>query len=231
MMLVAVALAAAAGFVAVPTSAGARWRAVKRSSSRSKEFPLPLAAGLFSPLLGLALGGMWGLVLGGLVAPFVARGIRRLEPAARRRERRLAAEQLPLAVDLTAAAVAGGVPVHRALSLVADAMAPPIGPQLAAVARRLLIAGDLGVDEVVGDDPLAPLVRALQRAATSGVPIVAVLEDTARELHRDRRATRRDAARRVGVRTAAPLGVCFLPAFFLVGIVPALIGAFTGISW
>jgi hypothetical protein len=26
------------------------------------------------------------------------------------------------------------------------------------------------------------------------------------------------------VRTAAPLGACFLPAFFLVGVVPTIIG-------
>ncbi|WP_166367436.1 type II secretion system F family protein [Aeromicrobium camelliae] len=188
-----------------------------------------MIAGVLAPFLGFALAGVWGGILGGVVAPVVARAVDRLEPASRRRERRLAAEQLPLAVDLTAAAVAGGVPVQRAIALVAEAMPPPLGPQLESVARSLLVSAD-AVD-AGGGSPLAPLVRALQRAATSGVPIVAVLDDTARELHRDRQASRRDAARRVGVRTAAPLGVCFLPAFFLVGIVPALVGAFTSISW
>lgn len=229
MTLVAVVCAAAAGYAAVPGAAAGRWRALRHPSRTAKSLPLPVIAGLLAPLLGFALGGAWGAILGVVIAPLAARAVDRLEPASRRRERRLAAEQLPLAVDLAAAAVAGGVPVHRAISLVAEAMPPPIGPQLDAVARRLLVSADV-VD--IGDgSPLAPLVRALQRAATSGVPIVAVLEDTARELHRDRRASRRDAARRVGVRTAAPLGVCFLPAFFLVGIVPALVGAFTSISW
>ncbi|WP_293787270.1 type II secretion system F family protein [uncultured Aeromicrobium sp.] len=229
MTLIALVCAAAAGYAAVPGSAAGRWRALRRATWSPRKLRLPLVAGLLAPLLGFALAGAWGAFLGVVGAPLIARTVDRLEPASRRRERRLAAEQLPLAVDLTAAAVAGGVPVHRAISLVADAMPEPIGSQLAGVSRSLTVSGD--VVEVGEENPLAPLVRALQRATTSGVPIVAVLEDTARELHRDRRASRRDAARRVGVRTAAPLGACFLPAFFLVGIVPALFGAFAGISW
>jgi hypothetical protein len=33
-------------------------------------------------------------------------------------------------------------------------------------------------------------------------------------------------ARTVGVRAAGPLGLCFLPAFMLVGIVPTVVGGF-----
>ena len=33
-----------------------------------------------------------------------------------------------------------------------------------------------------------------------------------------------DAARRVGVRAAVPLGLCLLPAFLLIGIVPVVAG-------
>ena len=51
------------------------------------------------------------------------------------------------------------------------------------------------------------------------------------ELREQRRASARERARSVGVKTAAPLGLCFLPAFVLIGIVPTIISAFQGISW
>jgi pilus assembly protein TadC len=34
------------------------------------------------------------------------------------------------------------------------------------------------------------------------------------------------SARSVGVHAAAPLGLCFLPAFVLVGIVPSIVSVF-----
>ena len=34
-------------------------------------------------------------------------------------------------------------------------------------------------------------------------------------------------ARSLGVRTAAPLGLCFMPAFIVLGVVPTVIGTFS----
>jgi tight adherence protein B len=34
-------------------------------------------------------------------------------------------------------------------------------------------------------------------------------------------------ARQVGVLAAGPLGLCFLPAFMLIGVVPTVVGTFT----
>jgi hypothetical protein len=36
-----------------------------------------------------------------------------------------------------------------------------------------------------------------------------------------------EAARSAGVRAVAPLGLCFLPAFVLVGVVPTVVGLAT----
>jgi hypothetical protein len=41
----------------------------------------------------------------------------------------------------------------------------------------------------------------------------------------------RERSRKVAVRTAAPLGACFLPAFFLIGIVPTVLATFRTFSW
>lgn len=230
MILLAAALMGAAIGCAVPAPPRRRWRSLSLPRAESRRPSPPVAAGLLVPVLGFALGGWWGLALAGLATLPVVHVVGRMEPAARRRERQLLAQQLPLAVDLLAAAMAAGVPLHRALLAVATATPEPLSGQLQVVVRRLAVSAP--GDQVWADTgPLAPLARAVRRAETSGVPIVAVLDDTARELHRDHQAVRRDAARRVAVRTAAPLGLCFLPAFFLVGIVPAVVAAFSGLAW
>jgi hypothetical protein len=38
-------------------------------------------------------------------------------------------------------------------------------------------------------------------------------------------------ARTIEVRAAAPLGVCFLPAFVLLGVVPLVAGVLGDLSW
>ncbi len=71
---------------------------------------------------------------------------------------------------------------------------------------------------------LAPLGRTLARSARTGEPVADALDRLGRELSARARADVEDAARRVGVQAAVPLGVCLLPAFLLVGIVPVVAG-------
>jgi hypothetical protein len=64
----------------------------------------------------------------------------------------------------------------------------------------------------------------MTRAATTGVPPVAAVTRLAGEY---RAAGAREAAaraRRASVLATAPLGLCFLPAFLAVGVVPVVIG-------
>ncbi|TSD64218.1 type II secretion system F family protein [Aeromicrobium piscarium] len=228
--MIAAICAALAMWCGIPARPRHRTR-VRQGRRVSRLHPEHLAWAI-CPLLGLVVAGLLGAVVGAIAAPLAARWIARLEPAARRRERLRVAEQLPLAVELLVAAMDAGVPLRRALESVAAAVSDPLRGQLIAVTRRLAVAGeDTAVWAEHLQGPLAPLARSLIRAERHGVPAGSVLQDSARELRRERYAERRDAARRVAVRTAAPLGACFLPAFFLVGIVPMLAGALSSISW
>ena len=84
----------------------------------------------------------------------------------------------------------------------------------------------LGIDpvavweQVARDPELAPLGRAMARAQRSGAPVAATVERLADELATSGRAEIEDRARAVGVKAAVPLGVCLLPSFLLLGIVP-----------
>jgi len=114
--------------------------------------------------------------------------------------------------DLMAAALDAGLPPGQALSAVAAAML-----QLTGEPRT--------VWELLADDQtLGPLGHALARADQSGAPVAEAVRVLADEARRADRSDRLERARRVGVRTAAPLGLCFLPAFLLVAVVPTVIG-------
>lgn len=127
------------------------------------------------------------------------------------------------------AALEVGRPPVSAFSLVADATPPPLGTELSLVAGRLGITADpQAVWRSLADDPaLAALGRAFGRAQESGMPVAEIVAGVASELRRERVARRREQSRKVGVQTAAPLGACFLPAFFLIGIVPTLVASFS----
>ncbi|WP_084815960.1 type II secretion system F family protein [Frondihabitans sp. Leaf304] len=57
----------------------------------------------------------------------------------------------------------------------------------------------------------------------AGVPAGGLLRSAADELRRDSRARAEEASERLGVRLMLPLGVCILPAFLLVGVVPLMV--------
>ena len=80
------------------------------------------------------------------------------------------------------------------------------------------------------DATLAPLARALVRSQVSGASVVQAVERLADELERESLARAEDAARRVGVAAAVPLGVCLLPAFMLLGVVPTVASLFGSVA-
>ena len=64
----------------------------------------------------------------------------------------------------------------------------------------------------------------------SGASVVRAVERLAAELERESLARAEDAARRVGVAAAIPLGLCLLPAFMLLGVVPTVASLFGSVT-
>jgi hypothetical protein len=77
---------------------------------------------------------------------------------------------------------------------------------------------------LAADETTAPLAAAMIRAGRTGAPAAATVGRAAREL----RETAADAltaeVRAVGVKATAPLVLCFLPAFVLLGVLPTAVG-------
>ena len=183
------------------------------------------AAGCAGTAVVLLFGGWLAVVIGVAVAVASERYLRRLEPAARRIERRTAAADLPFAADLLAAALRAGLPTDRAVTIVADAVDGPVGQRLARVGRSL----GLGLTPAQAWRPVEDLpagvrmVAAVARSAESGSALAAAFTRLADEQRSYRATDAEAAAQRAGVLIVLPLGLCFLPAFVFAGIVPVIV--------
>ncbi len=171
---------------------------------------------------GCFVSGRWGVLAALLVAGVAWWAIGRTEPRGLRRRREAEARDLPGLVHLLAAALETGADVPGALRLVCGALPGPAAEALGRVPPRL----ELGLDPAAAWRPvldrpgLAPLARAVVRASRSGSVVAPEVDRLARDLHERSRGEVEQRARTVGVRAAVPLGLCLLPSFVLLGVVP-----------
>jgi pilus assembly protein TadC len=112
---------------------------------------------------------------------------------------------------------------------VGAAVSGPCGDRLLAVGAALAVGSsppEAWAELAAGseEDPLAPAARMLARAAEGGAPVAETVARLAADARAGARSRDEQAARRVGVLVVAPLGLCFLPAFVLLGVVPVVLG-------
>jgi tight adherence protein B len=173
---------------------------------------LPLVGLLFGMLLGFdTLGTLFTTPIG-----WVCLGLGGgLMLGASRWNRRLVRHAQPrdltpgLAFDLLAIAVSGGGSLDRAQLVVAAAI------------EQFALDGSLGTD---GTEE----VLALSRRA--GIPAAELLRSEAGERRRQARADVSERAQALSVRLMIPLGVCVLPAFMVLSVVPLLVTVLRGTS-
>ncbi|WP_039794585.1 type II secretion system F family protein [Nocardia araoensis] len=151
--------------------------------------------------------------------------------------RRANQETDPLAVasvlDLLAACLRAGLPMAGAARAVAPEAPEPLGEALRRAADLLALGADAATawQQVARDtrgrpgaEEIESLARMARRSARSGSSMAAAVT----ELAEQRRAAVEDIAaakaERAGVLIGGPLGLCFLPAFVCLGIVPVVIG-------
>lgn len=73
------------------------------------------------------------------------------------------------------------------------------------------------------DERLRPVVALIDFSRRTGVALAPLLRGLSADLRRSEHRRRQLAAARLGVTLVIPLGVCILPAFILLGIVPVVI--------
>jgi Flp pilus assembly protein TadB len=192
----------------------------------------PLLALLAAGAVYSFVGGAVGAVLAAPAGAVCWLVIGRVEPADVRREREAAKAELPALVRLLSAALSSGAAPAEALVAVAAALPGPAAARLLPAASRLHLGADPEKTwrTLVDDPALAPLGRALARAQATGAPVATTVERLADDLTRNARAEVEDRARAVGVKAAVPLGICLLPAFLLLGVVPVVGGLLANVG-
>ena len=192
---------------------------------------------LWSLLAGAAgatfVGGSAGPVTAVVVAVGVWVVVGRAESPQARRERADVRRDLPAVVALLGAALRSGAGPADAVVLVARALPGAAARRLSPVVARLALgvpAATVWAD-LAADPDLGPLGRTMARAHDTGGAVVPAVERLADDLARRARAEVEDRARAVGVKAAVPLGLCLLPAFVLIGIVPLVAGLLGSIAW
>ena len=142
----------------------------------------------------------------------------------------------PLAFAATLDVLAVCLIAGMAVSAAAAATAPSAPPRLAQLLARAADLLALGADPAVAwsvppDSPPGPvdahvdaLLRLARRSASSGAALAGGVVELAAQSRHDAAHAATAAAERAGVLIAGPLGLCFLPAFVCLGIVPVVAG-------
>jgi len=193
-LVVGVVVAAALLVARLPWGTGGR--AVPRARVRSPSGPRPLA------------GGSQAAASRRRVRPRRAPDV--LDPA--------------FVLDLCAAAIRGGAAVPAALAITGRHLGGTEGDALLQVGTALSLGATWDSAWAGAPVSVAALGRVLGVGREAGASPGPQLRAAAARLRRERRAHVRAAAGALGVRLTLPLGLCFLPAFVLLGLVPVVLG-------
>ncbi|MBW8819872.1 MAG: type II secretion system F family protein [Streptomyces sp.] len=191
------------------------------------------------PLVGVGcaglvlVGGVTGVVVGLVVAAGLWRWRLRQTAGvgAEEADAREAARQLPLAADLLAACIAAGAGPVIAAQAVGEALGGPVGEGLARGAAEVRLGGEPGEAwrRLASTPGAGALARLLERADVTGLPAAVPVAALAADARADWGRTATARARRAAVLVTAPVGLCFLPAFIAVGVLPIVIGLAGGV--
>jgi Flp pilus assembly protein TadB len=211
------ALFVATALVVTPGSAGPRSRLRRGSQGPDTAAPAFAVSGAHRVM---GIGVRWGLI-GHAISRWT------------QRSGGTAGESLALAGawDLLTACLLAGMPVPVAVRAVAGGLDAPAGPALRRTAELLA----LGADPTQAWQPALEcsattrLAKAARRSGRSGIALAESLARLAADVRAGARDQSETRAQRAGVLIAAPLGLCFLPAFLAIGVIPVLIGLAAGL--
>ena len=209
---------------------GAR-SALRQAVGARKDQTLPTVAAVATAVLAMLVGGWPGAVLTLPLAAGAGWLVSRL--ARKAVDRPPEARSVAFVVDLLAGALEAGSPPELAIERVAAAVTEHGGASLRHAVAPLSRVGrllQLGSDPAVAWAALqpvpgyGPVADSGRRCAASGARLAQALAAVAVELRGGRRAEALARAERVGVWSLLPLGLCFLPAFVCLGVLPVILG-------
>lgn len=132
------------------------------------------------------------------------------------------------ALDVLSACLRSGMAVSTAAAATALTAPPYLDRILTRAADLLALGADASTawanPRTAKDDHVDALLRLARRSASSGTALAQGVAELAAQSREDAADAARAAAERASVLIAGPLGLCYLPAFFCLGIVPVIAG-------
>ena len=228
---IAAGLVTAAAFLSPGRTGRDRWRELT-AAAPDPGGPLP-ALRMVWLIVGACAAGVVGWAFGGALSGAVGAGVAALAGIGARRvlardpaESAEGGAELAGCWELLAACLEAGLPVAGAVLATATPLSGSAGRGLRRVAGLL----ELGADpadawRTVEHRPaLAAFARAAARSAGTGAALARVARTEAERLRSALTDTAQARAQRAAVLITGPLGLCFLPAFLVLGIAPVVIG-------
>lgn len=188
----------------------------------------PLALGLGHSIGADALGVLFqtqiGIVCTAIAVALQLAGLAWTDRLSRSRTDPLHTE-LAVASDLMAAALRAGSPVPSAVLETGDALEGPLSAPLIQIGRELAagVSPRQAWQRIGHLDAARRLTNAAQRTSESGAAMSGALTRCADDLRVDAAHERQARVQRASVLLMLPLGLCFLPAFLLAGLVPVVL--------
>lgn len=187
----------------------------------------PVAAGC----VGLAITVYWatpeGVAVGVVAAVVMALLFRRaLRSAWRRRTPPVDPLREAAGWDVLAACLRAGLSVPAAVRIAAGELVGQPAITLRRVAELLAVGADPvdAWEPALADTSVAELARAARRTARSGAALARAATTLAENLRTTAEQRGEARCQRVEVLISGPLGLCFLPAFLFLGVVPVVMG-------
>jgi Flp pilus assembly protein TadB len=128
--------------------------------------------------------------------------------------------------DLLAACLRAGLPVPTAIRAVASDAPPACADVLRRTAELLALGSDpvQAWAPALTEPATEALARGARRSARSGTALAEVADGLAQRIRATAADTAEARAQRAAVLITGPLGLCFLPAFLCLGVVPVVVG-------
>lgn len=134
--------------------------------------------------------------------------------------------QLPMVLDVAGLLLRSGSPPAGAVSAAAGVCGPSLLTDFGTISRLQAMGQDpdSAWRSRLDDPVIGPVARSAIRSADSGAALATSWSQLASSARAERRVRAEVSARKAGVHALAPLGLCFLPAFICLGVVPIVIG-------
>lgn len=130
------------------------------------------------------------------------------------------------ALDLLSSCLRSGLDIAASASAVAGVAPEPMASALRRASHVLSLGGEpeSAWSALAADADTEAVARVILRSARSGTSMADATAEAATELRSRADDAAAAAGERAGVMVSGPLGLCFLPAFVCLGIVPVVIG-------